>query len=221
MRKSLPRGVPWLAAAILLVTACEREDMFGPEGSGVVVTVVDMGPALASARTFALPDTIVEVPVSTGTISHAADHAIVESVRTHLQALGWRDVTGTSGAAPDVVVLVAASTRIQTGVAYTDWYGAWGYLPYWGAGISSTWAWGVPVGIPYAYQAGTVLITMLDLRAPRAQLAQRQSGDVDERIPLLWAAALDGVVTDATNTAARALDGIDQAFAQSTYLRVP
>ena len=221
MNKTLPRGVPWLAAAILLVTACGNEDLFGPDGAGVVVTVVDMGPALATARTFALPDTIVEVPASAGTISHAADHAIVGSVRTHLRALGWRDLTGTPDAVPDVVVLVAASTRIQTGVAYTDWFGAWGYLPYWGAGVSSTWAWGVPVGIPYAYQAGTVLITMLDLRAPRAQLAQRQTGDVDERIPLLWAAALDGVVTDAANTAARALDGVEQAFAQSTYLRVP
>ena len=65
--------------------------------------------------------------------------------------------------------------------------------------------------IPYVYQAGTLLITMLDLRAQNAST---------QRIQLLWAAAIDGFVTDAATTKDRTLVGIDQAFTQSSYLKV-
>jgi hypothetical protein len=176
------------------------------------VTLVDSGPALRAARTFALPDTIVEVPLGSTELNHASDHEIVSSIRRHFLALGWIDVTRVQGAQPDVVILTAANERVETGVAYGDWFGGWGSLPYWGAGVGPSWGWGVPAGaIPYAYQAGTLLITMLDPRDKDPSIRQ---------IPLLWAAALDGIVTTTSNTVDRILIGIDQAFAQSPYLRI-
>ena len=207
--RSLIAGI----AVSLVATACEISNPFTEDLGGVVVTVVDSGPQLFSARTFALPDTIVEVPrTSSSSIDHSADDAIVAKIRQHFLAMGWQDVTGTGETRPDVVVLVAMSTRTETGVAYSGWYGAWGYLPYWGAGVSSAWTWGVPAGgIPYAYQAGTVLITMLDVRTQRADT---------QEIPLLWAAALDGIVSTPEDTAVRVGEGVDQAFAQSPYLRI-
>jgi hypothetical protein len=51
---------------------------------------------------------------------------------------------------------------------------------------------------------------MIEVSAPR---------DATKTIPLLWAAALDGVVGDAS-TIERIRAGIDQAFEQSPYLRV-
>ncbi len=199
-------------AALLLMPACYGTDSnsVAPNLPGVVITVVDQGPALASATTFALPDTVVEVPLGSNTIDHQSDQQIVASVRAHMTALGWQDVGTNRGATPDVVLLIAANTRIQTGVAYFDWFGAWGYLPYWGPAVDGGWAWGVPAGaVPYAFQAGTILITMLDRRAEEPTL---------KRIPLLWAAGIDGVVTNTASTTERALAGIDQAFAQSPYL---
>jgi hypothetical protein len=179
---------------------------------GVVITVVDHSPALATARTFALPDTVVEVPLGSNTLDHASDQQIIANVRAHMVALGWHDVGTNPAATPDVVLLVAASTRIQTGVAYVDWFGAWGSLPYWGPAVSSGWTWGVPAGaVPYAFQAGTIIIAMLDRRAENVGL---------QSIPLLWAAGIDGVVTTTTSTTERALVGVDQAFAQSLYLKV-
>jgi hypothetical protein len=179
---------------------------------GVVITVVDHSRALATARTFALPDTVVEVPLGSNTLDHASDQQIIANVRAHMVALGWHDVGTNPAATPDVVLLVAASTRIQTGVAYVDWFGAWGSLPYWGPAVSSGWTWGVPAGaVPYAFQAGTIIIAMLDRRAENVGL---------QSIPLLWAAGIDGVVTTTTSTTERALVGVDQAFAQSLYLKV-
>jgi hypothetical protein len=199
-------------ATLVLIPGCygSNNNYVAPDLPGVVITVVDQGLALASARTFALPDTVVEVPLGSNTISHASDQQIIASVRAHMTTLGWQDVGTNPGANPDVVLLVAANERIQTGVAYFDWFGAWGYLPYWGPAVGSGWTWGVPAGaVPYAFQAGTVLITMLDRRAENPTL---------QSIPLLWAAGIDGVVTNTASTTERALVGIDQAFAQSQYL---
>ena len=199
-------------AAVVLMPGCYSSDYnnVAPNLPGVVITVVDQGPALANARTFALPDTVIELPLGSNTLDHESDQQIVANVRAHMVALGWQDVGTIRGSNPDVVLLVAANTRIQTGVAYFDWFGAWGYLPYWGPAVSSGWTWGVPVGaVPYAFQAGTILITMLDRRAEDPTL---------QKIPLLWAAGIDGVVTTTASTTERALAGIDQAFAQSQYL---
>lgn len=199
----------------LLVSAC-GDTISGTDLAGAVVTLVDStGPALQSARTFALPDTIIELPLGSSLISHEADHQVVSHIRDHFIALGWRDVTNVQGAHPDVVILTADNTREQSGVAYGDWFGAWGSLPYWGPAVGPAWGWGMPVGaIPYVYQSGTILITMLDLRAEDVSA---------KRIPLLWAGVIDGILpsgANARNTMPRIIDGIDQAFAQSPYLRI-
>ena len=201
-----------LLTAALLATSCETTDIVGVEdGEGAVITLVDSGAALRSARTFALPDTVVRLSPVGGGMGHEASNAIVSSVREHLLRLGWTDVGTARGAQPDVVVLIAAVERIQNTVFYADWFGAWGYLPYWGPSVNSASVWDVPSGeIPFAFAAGTVLITMLDLRVQR--------GSNVDAIPLLWAAGLNGVVTTAANTLDRALVGVDQAFVQSPYL---
>jgi hypothetical protein len=211
MRYGFGKTSGHLLAALLLGTACQSADELSTQLPGAVLTTVYNGPALAAARTFALPDTVIDLPANSATIGHESAAAIVTRVRSHLLRLGWTDIGRSIIAKPDVIVLIAASERLQTGWAYADWYGAWGYLPYWGPAVGSTSAWGVPGGaIPFSFAAGTVLVTMLDLR--------NQRSNVDD-IPLLWAAAVDGVITGPTSTLDRALLGIDQAFVQSPYLR--
>jgi hypothetical protein len=208
---TLIRHLCALGAAALLAAACEG-NVLTQQSLGAVVTVVDSGPALQSARTFVLPDTVITLTQMGTPISAPLARQIVADVRTHFTSLGWVEILmGEPALRPDVVVVVAASTRIQTGILYTDWYSAWGFLPYWGTGVDPSWAWGMPAGaVPYAYQAGTLLVTMLDVRTPR---------DDTKTIPMLWAAGLDGVVGDAS-TVARIHAGIDQAFAQSPYLQL-
>jgi len=193
------------------LTACRSYDALSTGLTGAVVTVVDSGPALKQARSFLIPDTVVDLARTTSQISHASDKEITANVRMHLIDLGWHDAAADPSPDPDVIVLVGASTRIQTGWYYTDWYSSWGYLPYWGPATAS-WGWGVPTtAVPYAFPAGTLLLTMLDRRAMNTQT---------ETISLLWAAALDGVVGTAEGTLERAIIGIDQAFSQSDYLRI-
>ena len=197
------------AAAALFAAACSTSDIVGNETFAAVVTVVDSGTALRSAHTFALPDTVVKRPATGTSIDQKLAHQLVADVRAHFVALGWTEVPVSRDARPDVVVLLAASTQVQTGVLYGDWFSAWGYLPYWGPTVDPSWAWGAPAGFAYAYKSGTLLVTMIDVRA--------QSSDT-KTIPMLWAAALDGLVNDAT-TLSGIHAGINQAFDQSPYLR--
>ena len=201
-----------VAACVLWAAACNNGNLTSTSLSGSVVTLVDSGPALESALAFALPDTVVELPVTSNTLGHAADREITATIRRHFLDMGWRDAV-TAGVSPDVVIITAAMTRIQTGVIYSDWYSGWGYLPYWGAPVNSSWGWGAPVGaIPYEFPAGTLIVVMLDLRAQHADT---------RTITLLWAAAVDGVIRSQATTAERALVGLDQAFTQSPYLVRP
>jgi hypothetical protein len=64
--------------------------------------------------------------------------------------------------------------------------------------------------VEFTYEAGTLLITMLDL----------VHGDASTRqVPLLWAAGINGVLTSSSLDGA--LAGITQAFSQSPYLERP
>lgn len=199
-------------SAALLTGACGGTTIDSPQSFGAVVTVVDSGPALRRARTFVLPDTVIRLAERGSAIDPTLARHLVTQVRAHFLAMGWTLIPDARESRPDVVVLLAASTQIQTGLVYGDWYSAWGYLPYWGSTVDPTWAWGYPGGaVPYVYQSGTLLVVMLDVAAPRDQATKT--------IPLLWAAGLDGLVGDGT-TNERIRAGIDQAFAQSPYLRL-
>jgi Domain of unknown function (DUF4136) len=201
----------WASAALALTTACYADSYTSPDNIGWVTTLVDSTTSsIFTARTFAVPDTVVELRGDVN-MDHAVDRIIVDRVRSNFLALGWTEVRDTSGPPPDVLVVLGASTRTEVGYTYVDWYSAWGYLPYWGATADPTWAWGVPGGaIPYVYEVGTLLMTMVDLRAPR---------ETTRNVPVLWVAAINGVLS-ADATLPRVLTGVDQAFTQSPYLEV-
>lgn len=199
-------------AMAALAAACDSYTIDSPQSFGAVVTVVDSGPALKRASTFVLPDTVVRLSQFGTPIGPQLAHQLIIQVRAHFRAMGWTELPNVRESHPDALVLIAASTQVQTGIAYSDWFSAWGYLPYWGGSVDGSWAWGYPVGaVPYAYQSGTVLVAMIDIGAPRNQ--------VTKTIPLLWAAGLDGLVGDGTTTE-RVRAGINQAFIQSPYLRI-
>jgi len=198
-----------LLCASGLAAACDSEPL-NPDNIGWVTTLVDSTPpALEAARTFAVPDTIVAL--SGGSLDHAADRAIAADVRRHFLELGWTLRADTLGPKPDVVIVMGVNTRQEVGISYAGWFPAYGWLPYWGTPADPSWVWGAPAGaIAYTYEVGTLVLTMIDLRAPR---------QTTKVVPVLWAAAINGVLTD-NPVIPRVLTGIDQAFAQSPYLRI-
>jgi len=173
-----------------------------------VTTLVDSQAPLRNARTFALPDTIIHITIGAGVISHDGDQQLIARVRAELIAMGWREVTDVRAERPDVVVLMAVTEQTNTGVAYGGWWSDWGWWPGWPATYGSDWAWGYPANaVTFTYETGTLLITMLDVQ---------HGNESTKRVPLLWAAGVNGVLTSTSLDGA--LNGIDQAFTQSPYL---
>jgi len=210
----VPRRIPVVPTALLvvcgLVAACDSAPL-NPNNIGWVTTLVDSTPpALQQARTFAVPDTIVAL--NGGTFTHAQDTLIASEVRGQFLAHGWVERADTTGPKPDVVIVMGTNTRTEVGISYADWFPSYGWIPYWGTPADPSWVWGAPAGaIAYVYEVGTLVITMVDLRAPR---------ETTKRVPVLWVAAVNGVLGDSP-VLPRVLTGIDQAFAQSPYLRIP
>ena len=201
-----------LAVSVAIGTTCYPYQITSVSQLASVTTLVDSQAPLRNARTFALPDTIIHaMAIGAGVIGHTGDDKILAQIRSGLLAFGWREITDVRAERPDVVVLTAVLEQTNTGVAYTDWWSAWGWWPGWPVSYGPDWSWGYPVNaVTFTYQTGTLVITMLDV-------AHGNTGA--RRVPLLWAAGVDGVLTQSSLDGA--LKGIDQAFSQSPYLERP
>ena len=205
------RKVAWAAA--LLIAACYPG---GAETAGDLSSVTtnhDASASFSTLRTYALPSTMQEVASKHGQplpIDHSYDARILARVATNLDAIGLRQVDPTT-ATPDVDVLVTfTATRYleYTSYSFANLWPGWSGFD----GYDSSWM----VYYPYAYvpgpvlDAGTLRIEMLDTRTANPSTKQ---------LTAIWNASIDGVLSgDNESIVERIEKGIDQAFAQSSYL---
>jgi hypothetical protein len=204
------RKVAW-AAALLLAAACYPGGAETVTDLDSVTTQHDASASFSTLRTYALPASIQEVASTRGQslpMDHSYDTQILARVAANLNAIGLQQVDP-STTTPDVDVLVTfTATRYAEYTSYSfanlwpGWSGFDGYDPSWG------------VYYPYAsatfLDAGSLRIEMLDMRTANPSTKQ---------LTAIWNASIDGVLTgDNASTAERIEKGIDQAFAQSSYL---
>lgn len=195
--------------AVLALAGCYPGEVTSVQQLDVFVSFPRNDANFASYQTFATYDTVVQLDEDSSEvkISHANDAAIVDRVRTNLEALGYEEVSFPGGN-PDVLVLVSAVADEHT--AYTYYPGYW-----WGS-----WGWYYPCYYCYPgypsyitatnYEAGTLFIDMLDpaLFSP-----------ADSTLPFAWTAAANGLITGTAGTnLTRILNGVDRLFGQSPYL---
>jgi len=171
-------------------------------------------------KTFAMPDSIVDISVAAGhdtSFNHAHDAEILAKVAGELVALGYTrvDLTNPPTVKPDAVVLVSAVTVDNYDIWYSyPWWPYWGWWygwdGYWPYSASSSWyyPWS-PVTVT-GYTTGSVFIQLVDPDVPPPDSGQAAS---------IWAAALNGLVTGTDQQIlARINNNIHQAFLQSPYL---
>ena len=199
-----------LLATMALSIACYPDSISEVQQLSSVTTLVDSGPPLQGARTYSLPDTVIHSVRAVGAdlIGHENDDRILARIRAGFATYGWREITDPVAERPDVVVLATVFEQTNTGVLYSDWWAQWTFWPGWPA-YGPEWFWGVPTGaVEFTYETGTLALVMLDIR---------NGVESEKRVPALWIAAINGVVTQ--SAVEGALSGIDQAFTQSPYLR--
>jgi hypothetical protein len=201
------RQVAW-AGAVLVLAACYPGGAETVEDLDSVSTRHDTSASFSTIRTYALPDAIQEVTSPHGRplpIDHSYDAQILARVASHLDALGFQRVDPAT-TAPDVSVLVSVTaTRYVEYVAYPFWPGGF-------SGFDPSWSVYYPYATAYVtvLDAGSVRIEMLDMRTTNPSTKQ---------LTAIWTASVDGVLVQNTaSNVQRVESGIDQAFAQSSYL---
>jgi hypothetical protein len=134
--------------------------------------------------------------------------AIEQAIARNLEALGYVRETRTP---PLDNADVGLKMSALVGVTQVYYPGYWCDYWYW---YSCYYSW------YYAgsYTTGTVILDMGDLHANR---------DLGQKLPILWSAAMYGVLSDYLSTGGisaagtqRVVDAINRAFAQSPYLKV-
>jgi hypothetical protein len=200
-----------MALALLLAAAmgCSPDsELSSVEAADTVVTLFSDQADFPNAFTFTMADTVMHLVGEGGTddITRIYDDLILSRVRDDMLAQGWTEIASPDSThRPDVALNVGVTTSDY--VAYSYWPPYWGYYPGWGY-PGYGWGWGYYPA--YTYTTGSVLMAMLDLRNPNAET---------QTLPVMWFGAVNGIASTTASNQSRIVNGIDQAFEQSPYLR--
>jgi len=194
----------------------------GPEIVGeydLVATSFDRNFNFGQARTYLMPDSVVHVRDEYGQdqVSPAYDPFILQTIEAQMRAKGFTRLPNGTNQRADVVVLASVTGNTNVNV-WSNPYDQWGWYNGWGgySGLGSGWGYGypgyyTPVTVT-AYQTGSLVIQMLNPN-------QTQSSGSSQTIPAVWLATFNGILEGSpTSIRDRLVQGITQAFNQSTYL---
>jgi len=204
------RDVGLLAAAVALalVAGCYPGDIEDLSRSDIVATVHDEDADFQSLRTYAVPDTVVDIGAEPGTgIPPSWGDDALAAIHANMEALGYvKKLNPTPDDPPDVVVTCSYTTIDYTVWYYDDWCYWWGWYGYYCGG----WGW-YPGYDSVTYTAGTLLLNMFDIKNRDPQ---------SERVPMPWAAICSGLISGGAPNATRISEVIDRSFDQSPYLEL-
>jgi hypothetical protein len=212
----------WLAVFLLpLVFGCYPHGAQSYTDYDLVYTNFSDSTNFSQYKTFALPDSVIKI---TGDVFNnssgdgkpeflppAYSEAILGQIAKNMIAYGWTEVD--KNANPDAILLpeVTTTTNIY-------WYYDWGYWGWYYPGYYPGWGWYYPGYYPpyvSSYTTGTLLIQMTDQKS----INVNPQGTV-ANVPVIWVCILNGLANGSTaDVTTRVQNNLDQAFAQSPYLK--
>ena len=135
---------------------------------------------------------------------------IVGTVAERLDAAGYTRTTDIETS--DLGLQLSYVKQRTYYVGYDQPYWWWYYPYYWSPGYWGDWVgWHYPYRVYYGYTAGSLLVEMLNLEA------DSESG---KKLPVVWDSFIGGLLSsNAEINQQRTVEAIDQAFAQSPYLK--
>ena len=211
-------GGPLTLLIACMLWACYPDSATSVDELDIVVTAFDESFDFASALTYAMPDSVVEIDLGEGALGsydHGLSAGILARIASNMAVAGYTREMDPVANGADVVMIVQASVTLNVDAySYYPWDPYWGWYPgwsYWGGCPGCGWGypWG-PVTSVTSYRTGSIIIEMVD---PTAM----PSTDDGPTWNMRWAAILNGLA-EGGNAAGRLDSAIDQAFAQSLYL---
>ncbi len=191
----------------------------GAEDVADLVTVLtdhDESFGFSQKKTYYMPDTVSFFGSSNNFLNDLVlrhEHELIKEVEENMEARGYVRLDTTSVEAPDMFLGIDVIASSFSGVNWVPSYPGWGYYPsswgWWGPGYGYGYPSYYPVG--YSYDVGTVFINLAD---------PNQVDPDTKRIKVVWFAALDGLLSSRDDiTRNMVINGINQAFDQSSYLK--
>jgi hypothetical protein len=203
-----------LVLPLMMLSCYPESDLGSVEDYDVVITLFDPEVDFGAIQTYAMPDSVVHVGDDEGIIDNITrqyDALILGEVAHNMEALGYARIADPEQNPPDVFLAVAVSSSRWVDVyQYYPWYDYWGWYPGWGYYPGYYPYYGYPVTEVTTYTSGSLVINMLDFE---------NLDEAEERIPLLWAAAVNGLLEDTSEgIRGRIVANTQQCFRQSPYL---
>ena len=176
----------------------------------VVTTVRDPNANFASYKKYAISDTVAYIsntPSADSIIVGAIATSLVNAVKTNMNARGYTLVPRTQQF--DLGMKITVIKQVNAGVVYPPgWW--WGYPGYPGGCYWGCYPPYYPYPIAYSYTVGDVLLDLIDVK----------NAGSSHHLASIWLMDGGGVMSSLTQTNVDlAVDAINQAFAQSTYIQ--
>lgn len=204
--------IPILLAAFAL-TACEKDpDMDKLDNKYLVYTNHDKAADFKTFQTYYMPDSILVIGDKKDAEYWKDEYAqkVLNAYVTNMASRGYTRTQERDEADLGLQISYVRSTYYVTDYGQPEWW--WGYPGYWDAPYWGNWGggWYYPYAVSYSYSTGSYLTELLNLNAPQGQ---------SQKLPVLWTSYMTGLLSgSAESNINLAVEGIDQAFAQSAYL---
>lgn len=199
-----------LIAAAMMLGSC----LPASKDDNMIITFRDPGVDYTLNKKYALPDSVVMIGNQSGSSTVSATYAqlIITKIAENMNTLGYQRTADPDSA--DITILpsvIYSSSEYDVSSTYSlDPYWGW-YDPDW---IGPDFDWGVDFGWYsdeiFTFSTGTLFIQMIDKKNPNLN---------DKKYSSIWAALINGALT-LSNVQANLVTDINQAFAQSEYLKI-
>ena len=205
-------SILFLFILTIILTSCYTDYGLTSADYDVVVTKYDKTTDFNSLKTFSLVDSVFHITgdkdePDSDLLSRQHDRLIISTIRTNMLDLGYTEITDPSDQNKPAVVIAIQALGTQV-----DQYYAGGYYPGWGWGWGGWWGGYYPGYVGKStYYVGTLYIDYFDVAASES--------DPNDNLVAPWYATINGLLNSG-GTESRLTNSINQAFDQSSYLKI-
>ena len=202
-----------ISVVALLALACQKEPYSqDSDGEYLVYTSPAKDVNFSDFRTFDIADSVLVIGQTKKPYYSKSNNALalIQAYRTNMEELGYIYLPSNPDAQLGIQVTYAEDTQrfVQY---YDDPYWWLDYPGYWPAGYWGNWTgWYYPYPVTYTYTTNALITDMVNLTA----------GEENGKLKIVWSCYIGGPASASINyDVKRMTKAVDQAFAQSPYLK--
>ncbi|WP_426668934.1 DUF4136 domain-containing protein [Mucilaginibacter sp. McL0603] len=198
-----------MVVAIGFASCQKTPDLSQLSSDFVVSTNLDKNASFGSYKTYFISDTVTNLGGSGAdtVLTDAGAQQLVTTVKNNMAARGYTFVPRL--AHPDLGLKLGVIKVVNVEVFYPGWWGGypgWGYPGYWGGGYPYYY----PFSTVYTYTTGTLILDTYDLK----------NATTTHQYDVVWNCTAFGALgSNSSGNITRGVNGINQGFIQSPYLK--